>query len=111
MKNYVQPGKTIPVTVASAKSSGDGHETAAGGLVGVLTADVEAGGEVEMSIEGIFEFTKDAADSFAVGDKVYWNEAAGEATSDIAETHMGTAVEAIGAVAGTIQVKLLGFTA
>ncbi len=111
MKNFIQPGTTIPVTVASAKSSGDGHETGAGGLVGVLQADVAAGEVVEMLIEGVVELTRDAADTFAVGDKVYWNETAGEVTTDAAETEMGFAWEAKAAGAGTIQVKLLGHVA
>lgn len=111
MKNYIQPGCTIPVTVASSKSSGAGHETAAGGLVGVLQADVEAGGTVEMLIDGVVELTRDAADTFAVGDKVYWNETAGEVTTDNLETEMGFAWEAKAAGAGTIKVKLLGHVA
>lgn len=111
MKNYIQPGKSIPVTVASAKSSGAGHEIAADGLFGVLQADVEAGGTVEMLIEGVVELTRDAADTFALGDKVYWNESAGEITTDAAETECGFAVEAKSAGAGTIKFKMLGHVA
>ncbi len=111
MKNFIQPGKSIPVTVASAKSSGAGHETGDQGLFGVLQADVEAGGEVEMLIEGVVELARDAADTFAVGDKVYWNETAGEVTTDALETECGFAVEAAAPGAGSIKFKMLGHVA
>ena len=111
MKNFIQPGKSLPVTVAGAKSSGDGHETGANGLVGVLQADVAAGETVEMLIEGVVELPRDSADTFTAWTKVYWNEAAGEVTTDVAETEMGMAVESQAAGAGTIKVKLLGHIA
>jgi predicted RecA/RadA family phage recombinase len=108
MKNFIQPGKTIPITLGSTKSSGDGHELADQGLVGVLQASGESGDVVEMLIEGVVELTRDAADTFSQGDAVYWNEAAGEVTTDNLETPMGFAWEAKAAAAGNIQVKLLG---
>lgn len=111
MKNYVQPGRSIPVTLGSTKSSGDGHELAADGLVGVLQKDGESGDVVEMLIEGVVELTADAADTFTQGGKVYWNEAAGEVTTDAAENEMGFAWEAKAAGAGNIKVKLLGHVA
>ncbi len=111
MKNFIQPGTTIPITLAAAASSGDGFEIAADGLVGVFQKDGAIGDTIEMAIEGVFELTRDAADTFAQGDKVYWNQAAEEVTTDAAETEMGFAWEAKAAGAGTIQVKLLGHIA
>jgi predicted RecA/RadA family phage recombinase len=106
--NFIQPGVSIEITLGADAVSGEARELAADGLVGVFSADGLSGEKVTMHIEGVFELPRDAADTFAVGDKVYWNETAGEVTTDALETFMGFATEAGGPSAGNIKVKLLG---
>ena len=96
MKNYVQPGNTITITAAGNITSG--QLVVSGFLVGVANADAATGEQVELDINGVFELPKVSGDSFAVGNRLYWN---GSALTNAAGTGsramVGIATEAAGA--------------
>jgi predicted RecA/RadA family phage recombinase len=111
MKNYIQAGKSLPLTMAADVSSGD--PVLIGDLFGIVQADALTGEAVEVLLEGVVSMTRDAADTFAEGALVYFNEGAGEVTTDPAagaNKLIGASVEAAGPSAGSLKVRLNGTT-
>jgi predicted RecA/RadA family phage recombinase len=95
MKNYIQPGKTITLPAPYAVSSGDG--LLVGAIFGVASANSAIGEAVEAALVGVFDLKKAASQAWAVGDKVYWDNTAKEATKTATgNTTIGVAVEAVG---------------
>lgn len=100
MKNYVQKGDTIKVTVvdntdAVDLSSGDGYLV--GSLFGVAQHDAVVGAEVELAVVGVFTLPKTTSQAWSVGDKAYWDVSAGKVTTT-ASSHkqIGVVVVAAG---------------
>lgn len=99
MKNYVQPGNTITLTAPYAVESGDG--LLVGAIFGVATGAAANGDPIEAALVGVFDLTKVGSQAWAVGDKVYWDNTAKQATKTATDnTLIGTAVEAVGSGAG-----------
>ena len=95
MKNYVQPGKTITLTAPYAVAAGDG--LLVGAIFGVATAAAGNGEAVEAVLVGVFDLKKTASQAWAVGDKIYWDNTAKEATKTLTgNTLIGAALEAVG---------------
>ncbi|MGY6662219.1 MAG: DUF2190 family protein [Glycocaulis sp.] len=104
MKNYVQPGRTLTVPAPALVISGG--VVIAGRLKGVANGDAAIGDPVDVTVEGVFELAKVAAESFAVGDPVYFDASAELATSDDEDNaDIGYAVEAAGAGAASVRVR------
>ena len=61
------------VTTANAVVSGQG--LLIGNLFGICIGAAAAGANVNMRTCGVFDIAKNAGDTFAVGDKVFWNAA------------------------------------
>ena len=109
MKNFIQPGKSVPLTMTANVSSGD--PVLIGDLFGVVQADALNTEAVEVLIAGVVSRTRDAADTFAEGALVYFNEGAGEVTTDPAagaNKLIGVSIEAAGPSAGVLKVRLNG---
>lgn len=109
MKNFVQPGNTIPVTLTATVSSGDVIEV--GGFIGVVAVDGESGDRVELSVVGVYELPKNNADAFTEGQLAYWDSGAGEVVDTDgggANTLLGAATEAKAAAATLLRVRLNG---
>lgn len=107
MKNFIQPGDTLDLSVADGKQSGDG--ILAGNIFGVLKASNDSGGAAVRAVlvEGVVELPKLSSDVMAVGGKVNWNDTNEElqnATSDL--DNVATVVEAAGSGETTVKVKL-----
>ena len=106
MRNFIQPGRTLTIPSPAAVASGD--VVIDGYLAGIAAGDAATGAPLDLTVEGVFEIGKIAADGFAVGARVYWN-----ATEDLATTvvgsnvRLGTAVEAAPAESGTVKVRLV----
>ena len=99
MKNYVQPGNTITLTAPYAVESGDG--LLVGAIFGVATGAAVNGDSIEAALVGVFDLTKVGSQAWAVGDKVYWDNTAKQATKTATDnTLIGAAVEAVGSGAG-----------
>ena len=95
MKNYVQPGKTITLTAPYAVAAGDG--LLVGAIFGAATAAAGNGEAVEAVLVGVFDLKKTASQAWAVGDKIYWDNTAKEATKTLTgNTLIGVALEAVG---------------
>ena len=95
MKNYVQPGKTITLAAPYAVAAGDG--LLVGAIFGAATAAAGNGEAVEAVLVGVFDLKKTASQAWAVGDKIYWDNTAKEATKTLTgNTLIGAALEAVG---------------
>lgn len=79
MKNYIQPGDTIEVTAPYAVLSGDGVKV--GALFGIAMADAAISTVVRIQTVGVFRAKKLSAQAWAVGDKIYWDDAAKQLTT------------------------------
>jgi predicted RecA/RadA family phage recombinase len=99
MKNYVQPGNVVTLAAPYAVASGDGLLVNA--IFGVAAAAAGIGEPVEVALTGVFDLKKVGSQAWAAGDKVYWDNAAKEATKTAtANTLIGAALEAVAGGAG-----------
>lgn len=106
MRNYVQRGDalTIPAPTGGVSS---GDAVLVGALFGVVAADADVGEDVAVSVEGVFELPKKAADNVTVGAVLYWDATPGELTITATDnTRVGYATVAAGAGTTTVAVKL-----
>ena len=94
MKTYVQPGNTITLTAPYAVASGDG--LLVGSIFGVAAGSAALGETVEASLVGVFDLKKVASQAWAVGDRIYWDNAARQTTKvTTSNTLIGVATEAV----------------
>ncbi|MBO6755744.1 MAG: DUF2190 family protein [Roseibium sp.] len=108
MKNYIKPGNVLTmIAPTGGVVSGSLYEH--GTIVGVATGPAAEGEEYELSVNGVFELAKTAAQAWAVGDAIYRDSATGLATSvATANTKCGVAVAAAANPSGTGLVRLNG---
>ncbi|MBN8606229.1 MAG: DUF2190 family protein [Caulobacterales bacterium] len=113
MKNFVQSGNNL--TVAAPYAVESGQVVLIGQLAGVACGDADNGAQVDIATVGVFEIAKPSADVFTVGAPVYFDTATktarsgGDTDSNSAgdwEAQIGVCVEAAGAGASTVRVKL-----
>lgn len=104
-KKHVADGKVLQYTPGTAKSSGD--VVAIGKRIGVCITDIAANATGAISVEGVWELTKQTPDSIGQGDEVYWDSGAAKITSVISgNLKAGYAVETAGSNATTVKVKI-----
>lgn len=104
MKNFVKKGDSLPTPIAADVASGE--VVVAGSLVGIAQVDGLNGDTIEVAYEGVVELPREATDTFAFGEAVYWDGSV-VTTTDTSNTLMGYAAQAVAvAAAGSIQVKL-----
>lgn len=109
MKNFVQPGENITITATAAASSGDG--VLVGSLFGIASTDAAIGDSLTLATRGVYSMPKPSTDVLAVGDPVYWDDAAGLVTTDAASganPQVGLAVTAAGNPSSAVNVRLDG---
>lgn len=110
MKNYVQKGDTLTLTVADnsdavAISSGDGYLV--GNIFGVAQHDVAIGASGEFATVGVFDLPKVSAQAWTAGALIYWSAALGQATTSSSQTVLiGKAVQAAANPSSTGRVLL-----
>jgi predicted RecA/RadA family phage recombinase len=108
MKNYIQKGDTLTIPAPVAVLSGE--PVIAGAIVGIASCDALSGAAVDVATSGVFELPKVAADAFAIGAAVYWDDEADLATSTATDnTKLGVAVAAATASTATVILRLSGF--
>lgn len=95
MKNYIQSGDliTVPAPVGGTVS---GRPLAIGSLIGVAAATAAATELVTIATKGVFNLPK-KAETWAVGELVYWDKVTNSATNVSSSTDqfaMGVCVEA-----------------
>lgn len=74
MKNFVQNGEIIEVTAHYEVQSGGGVKV--GSLFGFATTYAAAGDTVNIKRHGVFEHAKLAAQAWAQGAPIYWDDTA-----------------------------------
>lgn len=108
-KNYIKPGEHLTFTAGADTASGAG--VVLGTLIGVSLTTVANGGSGEAAVEGVWELPKASADVIAAWSLPTWDVSAGEFISGVAASGDvlagAIAVEAAGAGATTVKVRLL----
>ena len=90
MKTYVQPGEQITVAAPAAVVTGDG--VLIGTLFGVAQETTAIGLDVVLIRRGVFIMPKATGTAWAVGGKLYWDNAAKNITTVVgANTVVGCA--------------------
>lgn len=104
--NYIQEGETVTVAAPSGGvTSGLGYKI--GGLFGVATTTQDAGVDVELATEGVWELVKVGSQAWSVGDVVYWDDGNDRCTKTASGNYeIGIAVEAVGSGAGATKGKV-----
>jgi predicted RecA/RadA family phage recombinase len=108
MKNFIQEGKTIPVTAPAAVVSGE--VVVVGSIVGVAAFDAASGADVEVTVDGVFELLKISSDVIAQGDKLYWDSVQAKLTKTAgtgSKPMVGVATEAAGNSVTTVNCLLM----
>jgi predicted RecA/RadA family phage recombinase len=104
MKNFVQNGKTIEVTLAAAILSG--AAMLIGALVGVAVTSGGIGDVVAFELEGVFTLPK-AVGAVSQGAVLYWDDTAKNVTTTASgNTKIGHAWASALSGDATIDVKL-----
>jgi predicted RecA/RadA family phage recombinase len=110
MKNYVQDGEVLDLTAPYAVASGGG--ALIGKIFGVAKSTVANAAVGQFQTEGVVDLAKTAAQTFAQGAFVYWDNATKLATSTAASnTLIGTAVLAAAGADANVRLKLLPIVA
>lgn len=71
MKNFVQNGNSLDLVASAAYTSGE--LVIEGNLVGVAVTDIASGETGAVSVNGVYEFEKEASASLAQGDIAYYD--------------------------------------
>jgi predicted RecA/RadA family phage recombinase len=71
MKNFVQEGRSLPLTAPRALSAGGGFLV--GAIFAVAAADAANGAAVEGQREGVFDLTKEPSLAISAGARVFWD--------------------------------------
>lgn len=108
MKNYIQPGNMIPLTMAAIVKSGD--PVMIGSIFGVAAIDGAIGESINCAVVGVYDLPK-ATGVVAQGAPIYWDASAKKVTTDDDEGEnplIGAAI--LGALSGapTARVRLNG---
>ncbi|MFN3275451.1 MAG: DUF2190 family protein [Paracoccus sp. (in: a-proteobacteria)] len=108
MKNYIQPGEHLTLTMAAAVTSGAG--VLVGAIFGVAQSHAAENQQTVLVRRGVFELPKTAAQAWTVGAKIYWNDTDKVCTTAPEEDDIliGAAVEAAPNPSPTGQVLLDG---
>lgn len=110
MKNYVQPGNVLTLTMPYDRTSG--QAVLVGDTFGVATATAASGAACEVITDGVFDLTKVGSQAWSVGDIVSWDPT----NKYLTKTNMGdnrrvgVALAAVGSGSGetTGRVKIGG---
>ena len=105
MKNFIQRGENL--TIPAPANTLSGEVVIVGDIHGIASNNAAEGAPLDIVTEGVFALPKVAANSFAVGAKVYYASATKLATSTASgNTLIGVAVAAAAADTATVAVKI-----
>lgn len=106
MKNYIQPGKSIDITVPSGGTI-SGKIIVIGSLIGVASVTAAEGAVAAIQTEGVFALDKVSALAIAVGDKLYFDAATKLVNkTSSGNTLVGIAVAVAANPSDTVDTKL-----
>ena len=106
---YIHEGSSIDYTPAADVSAGD--VIVQGELVGVAKLDIKAGTLGALAVVGVFDFAKATGASTAISEglDLYWDESAGEVTTDSASganKHIGRSIAAASDSDAAVRVRM-----
>ena len=108
----VQPGKILTVTAGGAVTSGSVQEVGNDFIGVALAAASGSGVDYPLALEGVFTVGKKTSETWAVGDKVYWDSSNAWASKTYvaaaADAFLGVATAVAGSSVTTGNVKLRG---
>ena len=105
MRNYIQKGENLTIPAPAAVASGD--VLVIGDLHGIVAGDAAEDEPCDLVTVGVFSVPKVGANTFALGDKVFYDAATKLATSTATDnTHIGTAVKIAVSGSAAVEVKL-----
>ncbi len=110
---YVQIGKSIPVTV-TADTAYHGVVPLGLNAIGIACASAEANTIVNVDLCGVWELPADNTNAISVGDKLYWDDTNQELTlsdgsgdnTPATNAFAGIAVEAMAVTGSKVKVKI-----
>lgn len=106
MKNYIQDGKVIDITLAATIASG--AALLIGTVLGVAQKSGNVGDTVGFLTEGVFDLPYGVNAAITVGALMYWDDTAkGVTKTTTSNTKCGVAVKAAAANAATVRVRLV----
>ena len=109
MKNFVQPGLSVPLPMPYDRTSGQG--VLVGALFGVVAVDALSGASAEVAVNGVFDLTKEAPLVIAVGARVFWDNTNKRVTTTATgNVAIGHAVVAAASADTAVRVRLSGST-
>jgi predicted RecA/RadA family phage recombinase len=111
--NHVQTGNTLTLTAPYTRTAGQGALIGTA-IFGVAEQDVTSGAEGEFSLTEVWDLAKGvaSADTFAVGDIVYWDNSAKHCSpTDGDGVEIGVCVKEATAADTTVRVRLNGIAA
>lgn len=102
---FVQDGDSIDYTPGGALAAGD--VVVQGDLVGVTKRPLAAGELGSLSVDGVFDFAKNTGVSFTVGQILYWDDTANQATATATgNKQIGKCVKAAGTNDTTVRIRM-----
>ena len=106
MKNYVQKGDVLTLTAPANVTGGQGLMV--GDLFGVVAGDALNGEQFDLHVVGVFDLPAETADTFSVGQIVFWNRVSGKVTEAESESDdvIGHAVAVKGSGATAARVRI-----
>ena len=105
MRNYIQKGENLTIPAPTAVASGD--VLVIGDLHGIVAGDAAEDEPCDLVVVGVFSIPKVGANSFGIGDKVYWDATNKLATSTATDnTRLGTCVKVAVSGSAAVEVKL-----
>ena len=73
MRNYVQPGNSLAITVPYVGGILSGQGVLVGALFGVAAVDGAQNAVIEAATQGVFDITKEPALAITAGARVFWD--------------------------------------
>jgi predicted RecA/RadA family phage recombinase len=102
---FVQAGQAIDYTPGSAVAAGD--VVVQGDLVGVAKVPIAANKLGALHVDGVFDFTKNTGVAFTVGQILYWDDTANQATTTSAgNKQIGKCARAAGTSDTTVRIRM-----
>jgi predicted RecA/RadA family phage recombinase len=102
---FVQVGDAIDYTPGSAVAAGD--VIVQGDLIGVTKLPIAANQLGALHVDGIFDFAKNTGVSFTVGQILYWDDTANQATATSSgNKQIGKCVKAAGTSDTTVRIRM-----
>src|SRR5690242_551026 len=107
MRNQVQKGDAIDVTLSATKNPGDGYLV--GSMFGVLGNGGNSGDQDVLWLVGCFTLPKHSAEAWTFGELLYWDDTNKYVTTTPTNnTKIGVATAAAANPSSTGQVRLSG---